>query len=406
VATKAGQILHVANQFVIDRIQTGGVSSLNIPEEKIYETGNYLTVATVRDIPDLTFSIESLDVSTEIESLILNRDPTAAVEGDEFDFADSVPLDVVSPFKRKNGQFDIVGGVAIPYLTLESVTYRFGVRQNATQSFDFKGDGIYYVKDGTPKAEVFTLVNNTLSYNFAQTGDITFNDNGDTLNAVSVCVVNTTTNESKRLFFGSDYTNTSTGVTLLVDWFDEGYHELHVVYATTTANTFPQNSHQNVSVKPAAVRGQYIEVYISDGAATPALELWDGVQSIEATRRVNLEADEELGNTHYVAQDYDTAEVSGNLVVKPVDVDNMMTKIFTVANVPDNEMAGALTSTPLEMEMRIKHPDTGDVLKTIYVPDARIQVPAMQTSVQQKGQPTFNWNSDSGTMIVYQGERP
>ncbi len=404
MATKAGQILHVANGFVIDRIQTGGVSSLNIPEEKIYETGNFETVATVRDIPDLSFGVESLDVSTEIEALITNVDPTSVTAGQEFDFADAVPLDVISPFKRKNGQFDIVGGVAIPYLNLESVTYRFGVRQNATQSFDFKGDGIYYVQ-GTPKAEVFTLVNNVLTYNFAQTADLPFNDNGDELHAVSVCVVNGTTNESKRLFFGTDYTDTTSGVTLLVDWFDEGYTTLHVVYATTDANTYPQNVHQNASVKPAAVRGQYIEVYISDGAATPVLELWRGVQSIEATRRVNLEADEELGNTHYVAQDYDTAEVSGSIVLKPVDVDELMDKIFRVANVPSDEMAGALTSTPLQLEIRIKHPDTGDVLKTLYVPDARIQIPAMQTQVQQKAQPTFNWNSDSGTLLVYNGER-
>jgi hypothetical protein len=68
VAIKAGQIIHDAQGFVVDRIQTGGVSNLNIPEEKIYELGNFFTVATIRDIPDLSFDLESLDVSTEDRS--------------------------------------------------------------------------------------------------------------------------------------------------------------------------------------------------------------------------------------------------------------------------------------------------------------------------------------------------
>lgn len=36
MAIKAGKIIHDVNGYVIDRIQTGGPDSLNIPEEKIY----------------------------------------------------------------------------------------------------------------------------------------------------------------------------------------------------------------------------------------------------------------------------------------------------------------------------------------------------------------------------------
>src|SRR5688572_20638373 len=155
MAIKAGQILHDANGFVVDRIQTGGVGNLNIPEEKIYELGNYNTVATVRDIPDLSFDLESLDVSTEIEALNLFRDPTAVIDGDEFDFIDAVPLDVISPFKSSQGQYDIIRGLVIPYLTLENVTYRFGTRANATQSYTLRGDSVYYIP-GSPYYEEFT----------------------------------------------------------------------------------------------------------------------------------------------------------------------------------------------------------------------------------------------------------
>mgnify|MGYP001591248899 CR=1 FL=1 len=86
MAIKAGQILHDANGTVIDRIQSGGVSNLNIPEEKIYELGNYQSVATIRDTPDLSFDMESLDVSMEAECLLTGEDNTTMVNDDFVDF--------------------------------------------------------------------------------------------------------------------------------------------------------------------------------------------------------------------------------------------------------------------------------------------------------------------------------
>lgn len=51
MSIRGGQILHVANQFVVDRIQTGGPGTLNIPQEKVFELGNYRSVGIVRDSP-------------------------------------------------------------------------------------------------------------------------------------------------------------------------------------------------------------------------------------------------------------------------------------------------------------------------------------------------------------------
>lgn len=403
MAIKAGQFLHDINGFVIDRIQTGGVSNLNIPEEKIYELGNFNTVATVRDIPDLSFDLESFDVSTEVESLLLGQDPTAAIDGDEFDLTSSIPLDVVSPFKSAQGAFDIVKGIAVPYLTLESATYRFGVRQNSTQQFSLRGDSVYYIP-GTPMWEEFTLVDNTLTYSFAETAKA-YTESGDTLYALSACVKNPTTGVYKRLFFGQDYTNTSGGITTLVEWFDSGYTKLHVVYGTDTAGSYPQTVHQGVSVKPAAVRGKDIDVYIGNTAATPTFTRWNGVQSFEVNRRVNLDNDEEFGNNHYVAQDYDTADVTGSITLKPLDPDDLWDKIATIANVSTTEIAGPLTSVGLPVELRVSDPDSGARLKTFYVPDARFTLPSTQGRVQTKQTVQFNFTSDGGTLLIYKGAR-
>lgn len=403
MAIKSGQILHDAQGFVIDRIQTGGVSNLNIPEEKIYELGNFQTVATVRDIPDLSFEMESLDVSTEIEAILTGVDPTATVDGDEFDFLDSKPLDIISPFKAGTGLFNVVRGIAIPYLTLENATYRFGNRQNATQTFTLRGDAVYYLQ-GTPYYQEFTGNGITATFNLSHTA-LPFVDGSDTLHVLSACVV-FSDGTSRRLFFGDDYTDTTTTITLTTPASDApAGSKIKVVYGSTTAATYPQTVHQGVAVKPAAVRGKDIDVYIGTPGATPVFSRWTGVQSFETSRRVNLDNDQEFGNAHYVSQDYDTAEVTGNVVVRPRDPADLWDKIYQVANVPSNEVVGPLTSVSLPVELRVNDPDSGDRVKTLYIPDARFTIPGVQGRVQQKTEVTFNFNSDSGTLLVYAGER-
>ena len=415
MAIKSGQILHQANAFVVDRLQSAGPGNLNIPEEKIYELGNYQTVATVRDIPDLSFDMESLDVSVEIEALLTNQLESDISDGEQIDFLNAVPIDVISPFKAAGNGFEIVRGVAIPYLTLESASYRFGVRQNSSQSFTLRGDGIYYIP-GTPYYQQENLNSGSnQTYAFDQTA-ISYTESGDTLYALSVCVKSSagpTTGEYKRLFIGTDYTNTSGGVTLIADWVAEGYNTVHIVYGTAASISYLQAGnnptgnviHEGTSVKPAAVRGKDIDVYISDGAATPTMTRWTGVQSVEVTRSVNLDNDEELGNFHFVGSDYDTAEVTGTIQVKPVDPEDLHTKIAQIANVATNVIAGPHSSQELEVEIRINDPDTGVTLKTLYIEDARFTLPSYSGQVQQKLEVPFTFSSDGGNLKVIKGAR-
>src|SRR3954463_6444984 len=112
MAIKAGQILHVANQFVVERIQTGGAGQLNIPQDKVYELGNYQSVGIVRDVPDLTFSLECLEVDTEVEALLTGvLDPSADATSTPYELADNKVLDIISPWKSPYGEFEAVRGV-------------------------------------------------------------------------------------------------------------------------------------------------------------------------------------------------------------------------------------------------------------------------------------------------------
>ena len=401
---KAGQFLHDANGFVVDRIQTGGVGNLNIPEEKIYELGNYQTVATVLDVPDLSFDIESLDVSTEMEALATFNDPSTTSPGDEFDFTDQVPLDVISPFKSAQGAFDIVKGIVVPYLSLESVTYRMGVEQNATQQYSFRGDSVYYVP-GTPYYQEFSGDGSTAVFNFANAA-LKYQESGSDIYALSVCVVYSDGTYS-RLFHGDDYTDTSAAITLLDPANDTpAGSTIRVVYGSAVAGSYPQTVHENVSTKPAAVRGKDIDVYVADYDATTTFGRWTGVQSFEVTRRVNLENDKEFGNSHFVSQDYDTAEVSGSIGIKPRDLDDLWAKLHQTTGIATNEIVGPFVNVTLPIEIRISDPEAGSQVKTLYIPDASFSLPNTQGRVQTKQEVSLNFNSDGGQLLVYDGARP
>jgi hypothetical protein len=401
MAIKAGQILHDVHGFVIDRIQTAGAGSVNIPEEKVYELGNFQTVATVRDIPDLSFDLESFDVSCEIEAILTNEDPTAIIAGQEFVFADHVPVDINSPFKAGTNEYNVVKGLSLPYLTLEKATYRYGLRQNATQSFTLRGDSIFYVP-GTPYYQEYTNVG-TGAYSFTNTA-IEYVESGDSNYALCVTAVDSTTKAYKRLFLGTHYTNTSAGFTMLVD-LSATYDTLRAVYGSATAATYSQAVHQGVSVKPAAVRGKDIDVYVGTSGATPVFSRWSSVQSAEVNWSVSLENDEEFGNKHYVSSDYDVADVTGTIGLKPSDPAELWERIAEIADVATNKIIGPYTSTTLPVEIRISDPDSGSVLKTLYVPDARFKVPGIQGRVQTKTEVSLEFTSDGGNLSVFNGER-
>lgn len=401
MAIKAGQILHDIHGFVIDRIQTGGVSNVNIPEEKIYELGNFRTVATIRDIPDLSFDMESFDVSCEIEAIMTGADPTSIVDGQEFDFSEAIPVDVNSPFKAGTNLYNIVKGIAIPYLTLERVQYRFGLKQSASQSYTLRGDSIYYIP-GTPYQKEYTNVG-TGAYTFDHTA-IEYVESGDSHYALCVTAFDSTTKLYKRMVLGTDYTNTSAGFTMLTN-NSATYDTLRAVYGSATAANYPQTVHENVSVKPAAIRGKDIDVYVGTSDATPVFSRWSGVQSVDVTRSVTLQNDEEFGNSHYVSSDYDVADVSGTIGFKPSDPADLWNRIAEIADVATNKIVGPYTSVFLPVEIRISDPDSGDVLKTLYIPDARFKIPGVQGRVQQKQEVSLPFTSDGGTLLVYNGER-
>ncbi len=230
MSIKAGQILHVGNGLLIDRIQTAGVTGLNVNEERLEELGNFEAVGTIRDIPDLTFEIESYDPGTELEEMLVGL-PGNSANGTLIDLTNNgVPLDVISPYKNP-GLFTIVRGVAIPFLTLESLSYNFTLNDPMTQTATLRGDSVFYIP-GSVFREGFVgdgaLV--TFTYTNGPAFVVTIDSAAQHLLGVTV--------DGVRQKFGvdNDYTTSTTQITF--NTAPANTADIQIVYGSAVASTY------------------------------------------------------------------------------------------------------------------------------------------------------------------------
>jgi hypothetical protein len=226
MSVKAGKVITLGNGFLVERAQSVGAPNLNIPLEKIKETGNELNVSTERDIPDLTFDIESLDATIDTEAMLCNIDPLTLSNGDVLTLAQAMPLDVVSPYKAAGTSKTSNGGVVWSYLTLMSATWRFGVgTQGATQTFSLMGDN-QYQGNKTPYREVFIgpravtdgATTNTDATVTSATAAFTAADVGRGITGAGVPAATTilSVTNATTIEMSANATATATGVTLTI----------------------------------------------------------------------------------------------------------------------------------------------------------------------------------------------
>lgn len=482
MAVKGGDIIHVANDTaLVDRLQTAGPGNVNIRREQVYELGNYRSVGQVSDIPDLQFTMESQDVTPEMEAFLLDVDPATT---HQYDLSDAKVINVKSAFKPGKGslaEYDTVSSVAVPCLRLESMSYRFGVgNQNARQTATLRGDSLYYNPGSTyvQRAQGSGTANQTVVTDHPA---YAVTEGGDQRRTLAVTAGN------QRLNFGSDYTESYgavTGdaaiVTVTILRAVPVSDKIAVVYASPVVESFPQSVHALVSgvsgtltasasagattialsapvstgsvlvlsaggaseevvvvqsisgntatlgaplvnghasgatfavhsptVKPAAIRGRDIDIYIGpafpDGtdAATARGVKRGGVQSADVDYRVTLQNDEEMGNYHYSDVDFDVPAVSGSLTFRPGSALALLALVRDLSGETTGVQSVQAQDSPLlDVQVALKNPADGTVLKRLRVPDARFTLPGYSARVQQKLDLQTSFQSDQGILQV------
>lgn len=409
MAIKAGQLVHIGQDTVVlDRVQTGGPTTVNIPTETVYELGDYQSVGQVRDIPDLTFTVESYDVTPALEFLALGK---TTVDNSVIDPASNIPIDFRSIFKAGQDAPDpflVVNSVGIPAVYLESLSYRLGMTADARKTATFRGDSIYYNPGMTYVEETpWTTANQVVTTANPAYG---VTEQGQFRRVLNVMAGN------KRLVFGVDYTESygavsggaaPTTITLNGPAVSGGPlyagQTVRVMYSSPTGTDEPQNINAPASSsKPAAIRGRDIWVYLGGyDSANKYQNKVLGVQAVQLDWKVKLDKNEEFGNYHLVSQDFFVPDVNGTIQVRAVDVPTFLQLMQEVAGTTDPYQSAAATNVAeLALDIVLTDPATGTVLERLHVPDAIFEVPGFQGRVQQKIDVTIKWNSLTGQLKI------
>lgn len=398
---KAGQLITTGDNVLVQRLQTGGPNNINIPSTRINELGNYLAVAVSHDTPDLTFSMESFDMSCATEALLVKKSGSAG----PYPISTPSPIDVCSEWlagqETGASQFNVVESVAIPYLMVDSLSYRIGLTDMAQKTISLRGDSIFYCP-GTAVVQNFTA--SGTSAQACLLTNVAGIYNGDTTSgprrSLNVTVGTT------RLVFGVDYTESYTGsgafqtTTVTIINAQLAGATIAITYFTSVATTFLQAVHTAPATLPAALRGRDITILLNGKLITNRMT---GIQSAQVDARFSVTRNEELGNSFATSIDFLQApDVTGNFVARCINPADLHSRLKAMMNVAlSTEAIGPSTFFENRLDIMFHNPASGAVLEILEIPDAVITIPPFSGRVNQPLDIQFSFMSDSGTIVAY-----
>jgi hypothetical protein len=411
MSVHAGTILHVGGSNVIDRIQSAGLGDVNVPIETIREVGNRLVVDKVPGEADFTFSMESLDMGTDLMAFLTGKVGALAAasapgagdaDGTAYRWEDVGFVNITSPWKdpESGAAGDIVAGHLVPGYLPTRLTYRFGATDNATMSVDLAGGEFYYGGfapveeygtgvDGTKTA--FVTADPTIKYRIGGAVGTSFR------NVFGVIVGQT------RMIEGVDYTVTGgdgTPATITFAVAPATGKLVRYAYFTDTAKAYPQTVHADTLIKPGAVRGRNIKVYLGAGGARVRIA---SIQTVDLEATTETQPEYELGSEGQVGRTITGTDCNGTLTVRSKDADSFLALLAKVTAVPVSEVYGFFNQNAIPLTIQIENPKTGGILKTLVVDNAQFQPPGTPSRVNSPTDFAIRFGSLDGTFREVKG---
>ena len=176
-----------------------------------------------------------------------------------------------------------------------------------------------------------------------------------------------------------------------------------ICYFTTTTKSYPQTVHASTVVKPAAVRGRNICLYLGSGGTRTKL---GGVQSFELEATVDSQPDREFCNEDIIGRTVNGTDCNGTVTLRAKDKDAFIAALSKVTGVSSTEVFGFLNQHEVPLELVIQNPkNPAQTLKTLYVADAIFSVPGTPARVNQAIDFELRFESKNGTYKAYKGAK-
>ena len=409
MSVHAGSLLHVAGRNVIDRLQSAGLGDVRIPIETIREVGNREVVDKVPGEPDFTFTLESLDVGTDLMALLTGKIGTGVASGEapgasdpdgtEYNWLDCRAFNVLSPWKDADtgSAGDIEAGHLIPGYFPTRMTQRYGVTDNATFSVELAGGSFFYAK-GTPVEDYFEGDSATKAF---ETSEVTIHHRkggaeGTTFRDVFGVLV-----DGQIQVEGVDYEVTGGNGEKATVTFTNAPAEaadLRIAYFSSEEHSYPQSVHASSVVKPAAVRGRNILIEIDNIRAR-------GGQSFELEATFEGETQREFGEEDSTGRSNTGTDTTGTFTVRSRDADAFFELLKQITGVEESEVYGWFNNNSVKLAIKIQNPrNPAEIIKTILIPEAKFQPPGTPGRVNSPTDFAIRYESATGTFAEVKGE--
>jgi hypothetical protein len=390
---------------------------VQVPVDTVREVGNDEVVDKVPTEPSFTFSLTSWDVTTEIEAwlggLVAAGTGSAQAadlglpDGHEFRWADCQFVNVVSPWKDPtSGSAGVVDhGHLVPGFYPTRISYSFGVTAAAEEVVELSG-GSYYYAAGAPVEQEEVGDGSTVAF---ATDDAAIpyrrgGAEGSTFKSIFGIIV-----DGQIQIEGVDYTQTDTGAgpavqTVTFTVAPANGAKIRFAYFSNVDKAFPQAVHASTVVKPAEVRGRNICIFLGSGGSRQKV---GSVQQFTLEATVNGDFEREFCNEETIGYTINGRDTTGTMTVRSKDRAAFLALASKVTGVPASEVIGWLNTHSIPLECQIQNPkNPGQILKTLYVPDAIFQTPGTPAQVNQPTDFAFTWGAKNGTYSAFKGAKP
>jgi hypothetical protein len=419
MTVKAGSIITVAGQTVLQRLQTQGLTNAKIPIDTIREIGNDLVVDKVPTEPDFTFSLESLSVDCSIEAIIHGEKSTGPAPsqgagqsdpvGTEYPWQSAEAFTLVSPWKdpQSYASGNVLGGHLIPGYFPQKLSYKFGVTENAMCTAEIRGGMFYYgafapTEDtfiGNGTITTFTTAEPAVEFRRGGAGGTTFKT------ALGVLVNGVWQVEGEDYATsGGGPASSATPVAVTFAIAPAAAADVRIAYYTTNAHSYPDTVHESALVLPGAVRGRNVCLSVASGGAGTWQRVY-GIQTFTLDASFDITPERELCNDELIGFTVNSTDCTGSITMHAKEAAAFFAFLHQMTAVDTTEeVIGWLNLNPLRVKLEIMDPSNpGSVLKTLYVPDARFDIPGTPAKANAVVDFALDYESITGTYSAFKG---
>lgn len=376
----------------LGRVQNAEIRT-NLPNTQILELGSNRAVGRIFDIPEVSMTVNMIDVGSRSSFYLANRNWSSASPTDFVTLQDFGYVCLTQPFKSAATD-DVARTLVVPAAKIDSIALNYSVNGDATEEFSFVGTDRFLLRydavlvSGVTSGGTLTWSGAARQLSNGRYFMALYGLNGYLPNEVATA-------------------STATSITFDTSRVPNGTQVWAVIHRDET-DAWDYTYELVPTSLPVGVRGWGVDIWLRrTGDDRRVLR----AQTCTINANFNSQAINELGSESRVGYMDTLPDVTGTLEIMQHDFRLVELMSGDNDNNDDDLTAFQLTGGGWNMEIHVwpRNADRSvpaNRLKTIYIPDIEITDETFSSQVNQDASYSLSWSSRLGEMYIYRNRRP